>query len=151
MKLIHPSDIAVDVRRIIWGKIPNKILFKLELIDFLNPRFTQYAKGGYMDVAAVSTCDMPEFMIEKGEHLIVQFAYKTFIAAFYSLPISMKKECSRSNMEPGDNLYIEFIKIKDKMMDIIVLRKVQGTKENVQIAKDNYDSCFNFKNKEDIF
>lgn len=137
--LQHPMDIVGKFRLIQWARIPINTEFEFILTAFPLARAVPYSSGGYLNCSAKPFKDYPLFQINVGEHLILQFSYKTFLNCLVSLPRVMQKQCSKDNMAEYDDLYIKFKKIDRKNMQILNLERKQGTEDQIDEIEDMYD------------
>ena len=132
----HVYENTNHIRKVHWNQIPEKVRFKFLLTVYLHGKAYKYAKGEYLYNTAKPLCDDDNFKTH--EHIILQFAKKTFKNAIDFLPVELQKSIDKNNMAEYDDVYIEFEKCARQVFKIYKLERRQGNPDNVQEVENMY-------------
>ena len=119
----HIGDLACFQRqRLYWDTLPLDKEIEVELINFWDAEVVTTQSGGaYMEFAAYFCEPMEEHKVEKGDIIVLHFAYRSMARALDRIPLYKKKWITRDMGE--DNVYIKFIKKNDKSTNILELER----------------------------
>jgi len=132
----------IDVQHVRWTNMKDKTEFAFELIAPLKAELKQDCyetmKSKYIIYVAIVMKDSECPLMIKGDTILLELPFLTFMYALRSVPTSMKRQLDPPYLK-GDNIYIEFERYHFQKMNIKVIERRKIQDEHKKLVDEYYN------------
>ncbi len=141
----HPADFIGMKQYLLWDSLKDGTTYDFELISYFKAKPFRYAKGGYIDFAAIVLRDHDEPLMQRDEFVRLNLPLKCFTVALWELAPKLKKAVL-DKKQANTNVKIRFVRVSRKRMKLLEYEPMDN---NADLDKQACGLIYDLENKYD--